>query len=231
MGSLTVLAETVETGLETQQAVAAHEIVPIEWIWTHITSLGILEALTFISFGAVCLFYGWRVFRILVVISFAMLGLVLGMMISSKIGGENNNPLLGVVVAIVMGIVSVPLMRWAVSILGAAAGGIVTAGLWYACKLPEQYIWAGGLVGVVAGGMISFIIFRIAVMLFSSMSGSALIVMGMLALLYHYPQTTERVQELVFSESWFLPIALMAPTAIGILLQNKFVKGSPNWSV
>ena len=230
MDFATILAETVETASHTRQAVG-EAIVPVDLIWKHITSLGLLEALTFISFGAVCLLYGWRVFKILVVISFALLGLVLGMTISDKVIGGDSQLLSGLIGLGLMAVISVPLMRWAVSILGAVAGGILTAGLWYACQLPEQYIWAGGLVGVVAGGMISFIIFKIAVMLFSSLGGSGLIVVGILALLYLYPQTTERTEELVFNEKWFLPAALLIPTAVGVILQNKFIKGSQNWNV
>ena len=230
MDYVSVLAQAIKSAREVPQA-TEEAIVPINLIWQHITSLNLLEALTFISFGAVCLLYGWRVFKILVVISFALLGLFLGITIADKISGDNNQLLCGLIGLGLMAFLSVPLMRWAVSILGAAAGGILTAGLWYACKLPEQYIWAGGLVGVVAGGMISFIIFRIAVMLFSSLGGSGLMVVGTLALLYLYPQTTEQVKELVFTTKWFLPAALLVPTAVGIILQNRFVKGSKDWNI
>jgi len=230
MDCITILAKTAETAGQAPEA-AEEAIVPIDLIWANITSLNLLEALTFISFGAVCLLHGWRVFKVLVVISFALLGLALGIIVSGKLDAENHQLLGGLIGLGLMAVLSVPLMRWAVSILGAVAGGILTAALWYACKLPEQYIWAGGLVGVVAGGMISFIIFRIAVMLFSSLGGSGLMVVGVLALLYLYPQTTEQIQELVFTEKWFLPAALMAPTLVGIIVQNKFVKGSKDWDI
>jgi len=228
MDIVSILAQTAEAAGGSGEAVEG-TIVPMEQIWAQITSLGVLEALTFMSFGAVCLFYGWRVFKVLVVISFALLGLLLGLYISDKMGG-GDNPLLGVLLSVVLGIVSVPLMRWAVSILGAIAGGLLTAGVWYACKLPEEYIWMGGLVGI-TGGMISFIVFKIAVMLFSSIGGSGLMIAGVLALLHHYAQTTEQIQELFFGSKWFLPVALAIPTALGILVQNKFIKGSQNWSV
>jgi hypothetical protein len=213
-----------------QPAAPVTGLVPVDVIWQQITSLNTLEALMFISFGSICLFYGWRIFKILVVISFALFGLVAGILLSEMIGG-GRSPLLGALAAVFLAVVSVPLMKWAVSILGAAAGGLLTAGLWYACRLPEQYIWAGGLVGVVAGGMISFIVFRIAVMLFSSLGGSALLISGLLAMLYIYQPTTERIKDLVFNEKWFLPAALMIPTLLGIYLQNKFIKGSQSWSV
>ena len=185
MDCVTILAETVLAASQRPEE-AEEAIVPIDMFWQYITSLNILEALTFISFGAVCLLYGWRVFKILVVISFALLGLFFGVTISDKINGDNHRLVGGLIGLGLMGAVSVPLMRWAVSILGAIAGGILTSGIWYACGLTEKYIWAGALVGIIAGGMISFIIFKIAVMLFSSLGGGTLIVVGILALLYLY---------------------------------------------
>ena len=107
MDFINLLAQAAQTSQE-----AAESIVPIDLIWQHITSLSKLEALTFISFGSVCLLYGWRVFKILVVISFAAIGLVLGLILSEKIG-DGNNPMLGLLVSIVMAIVSIPMMRWA----------------------------------------------------------------------------------------------------------------------
>lgn len=230
MDCFTILAQVAETASETSPT-AEGTIVPVDTIWGYVTSLNLLEALTFISFGTVCLLYGWRVFKVLVVISFGLLGLFLGIMASEKINGEQHQVLGGLIGLGLMAAISVPLMRWAVSILGAVAGGILTSGLWIACQLPEQYWWAGGLIGVIAGGMISFIIFRIAVMLFSSFGGSGLVVVGVLALLHQYSQTTEQVRELFFNTRWFLPAALLIPTAVGVILQNKFVKGSRTWSV
>jgi hypothetical protein len=187
--------------------------------------------LTFISFGVVCVFYGWRVFKILVVINFGLLGLAVGMKLTEKMAGANSQLTGGLISMGILAVLSVPLMRWAVCLLGAAAGGIFTSGIWYACGLPESYIWAGGLVGVVAGGMISFIVFKVAVILFSSLWGSGLIVTGGLALLYLNGSTSSNVQKLVFNVRWFLPVTLMVPTLIGFILQHKFLKNSKDWDL
>jgi hypothetical protein len=226
---LNILAQTARTAAE--QAQEAEQVVPVDIIWQQITSLGILEALTFIAFGTVCLFYGWRVFKVLVVISFALIGLFVGTMLTERLFGAESQLFGGLIGMTLFAFLSVPLMRWGVCILGAAAGGILTSGIWYACGLTEQYIWAGSLVGIVAGGMISFIIFRIAVMLFSCLGGSGLIITGTLALLYIYEPTKEQVQDLVYNHKWFLPVVLIIPTAIGVLLQHKFVKGSKEWDI
>ncbi len=153
------------------------------------------------------------------------------MAITEKIVGLNNQFVGGIAGMITLAVLSVPLMRWAVCLLGAAAGGILTSGIWYACGLTERYIWAGGLIGVIAGGMISFIVFKAAVILFSSLWGSGLVVVGSLALLYLYPRTSAKVEDLVFSLKWFLPTLIVAPTAIGFVLQHKFLKSSKDWDL
>jgi hypothetical protein len=203
----------------------------VSLIWQYITSLKLPEAITFISFGAVCLMYGWRVFKVLTVIGFALLGLGMGMILGGKIQGQSSQFWGGAIGLAIMAIIAIPLMRYAVSVLGAIAGGMTTAGLWYACGLNEDYIFAGALIGVIAGGMISFIVFKIAVMLFSSLGGSSLMVVGLLALLYNYQQTSAQVQQLVFEHKWFLPVAMLLPTITGFIVQNKFIKGSKEWEV
>jgi len=207
---------------------AEPQIVPIDFIYEQITSLTWLQAIIAVSFGIIYLLYGWRIFKALTVISFALLGLYLGMWA----GGQFDRVFLGGVIGlVVLAVLSVPLMRWAVSVLGAVAGGVLTAGVWYGCQLPEQYIWAGGLVGVVAGGMISFIVFKIAVMLFSSLGGAAIMATGLLSLLYQYEPATEHINDLVHNNNWFLPAALLIPTIVGMLVQNKLVKGSQQWDI
>ena len=208
------------------------QIVPIDQIWKQIAALTWQQAVLAISFGIVYLMYGWRIFRVLVVICFALIGMFIGIKLGEMAGSAIWG---GVAGLIIMATVSMPLMKWCVCILGAAAGGILTAGLWYAFELPQMYIWAGATVGVVAGGMISFIVLKASVMLFTSLGGSTVTVIGMLALLHLYEQeqqpVTTLINDLVHDHNWFLPVALMVPTVIGIIVQNKFIKHSHKWEL
>ena len=208
------------------------EVVPIDFIWEQISSLSWLQAVLAISFGVVYLLYGWRIFKILVVISFALLGMFAGIHLGAKAGNQMWG---GVIGLLIMASISVPLMKWAVSILGAVAGGLLTGGLWFAFGLPEMYIWAGSVVGVVDGGMISFIVFKAAVMLFTSLGGSIITVAGTLALLHLYELTLEpatgHIHDLVFQKNWFLPIVLLLPTLIGMIMQNKLIKHESKWEL
>lgn len=213
----------------------------LDLVWEQITHLTWFQAVLAISFGVVYLLYGWRIFRVLVVISFGMIGMFLGIMAGQKFGNNSpDGPTLyvvwgGLIGTALLAFLSVPLMKWCVSVLGAVAGGIITSGIWYACKLPEQYIWAGAVIGVVAGGMISFILLKASVMLFTSLGGSMISIIGILALVYQYEtslsEPTTYVRDMVYDQSWFLPVVLIIPTLIGMLIQNKFIKHSSKWDL
>jgi hypothetical protein len=203
----------------------------LNFVWEQITSLTWLQAVIGISFGMVYLLYGWRIFRILVVICFALIGLFLGIMAGQKFGSELMGGVMG---TIGFAILAMWLVKWCVSVLGAAAGGIVTGGLWYAVGLPEQYIWAGAIIGVVAGGMMSFILLKISVMLFTSMGGAAILAISFLALLHQYETkvlspVTDNIHQLLFDKVWFLPMTIIIPTIIGMIVQNSLIKKSSEW--
>lgn len=227
MDMFLVLAQAGESAAE-----KSTDIVPVDMIWEQISMLTWLQALIAVSFGIVYLLYGWRIFKVLTVVCFGMLGLFAGM----KLGEMAGSVLWGGIIGLVgLAAMSVPLMRWAVSMLGAVAGGIITSGIWFAFELPQQYIWAGAIIGIIAGGMISFIVFRISVMLFTSMGGGILVLVGFLALLHLYeksqPESTNYVYTLVNGHNWFLPAALIFTTAVGMIIQNKLVKGASGWKL
>ena len=225
MNMFFVLAQTTE-----------NQIMPMDVIWEQIVKLSWLEALVAVSFGAVYLIYGWRIFKVLAVVSFGMVGLFARMQLGQKIGSGPSSIMWGGVVGLILlAVLSVPLMHWAVSALGAVAGGIITSCLWYALGLPQQYIWAGAIIGVVAGGMISFIVFKVSVMLFTSLGGAVLIITGVLALanLYEHNQTEKAdfVYSLVNEYTWFMPAILIFTTFVGMVIQNKLVKGASDWKL
>ncbi len=97
----------------------------------------------------------------------------------------------------------------------------------------QGWVVAGAAVGVVAGGMMSFIVLKSAVMLFTSLGGSLITAVGMLQLLNLYEATkevpTQWVRNCFYDHNWFLPVVLIVPTIIGIIAQNRFIKRSDKW--
>jgi hypothetical protein len=225
-----ILARTASsTAADAQHAMQS--IVPVDYFWSQIIALDTVEALIAISFGLICYLYGWRVFKLLVVISFALIGLALGNLAADRIVGLNNRLVGELVGMTLLIIVSIPMMKWAVSLLGALAGAIIATGIWYSCGLQENYMWAGALIGIITGGMASFVVFKVAVMLFTSLWGSTLIVSGLLALFYIYEPTKTETENLALHHKWFLPCIIYIPTLVGLLIQNKMVKDTKDWSL
>jgi hypothetical protein len=229
MHDIFILAQQATTAAD---QVTKTPYMPLDTIWKHVTTLSWLQAVLTVCFGAVYLMYGWRIFKILVVICFALIGMFMGI----ELGKEMQYPIWGGLAGfIVFAGISIPLMKWGVSVLGAVSGAIITGGLWYAFELPGKYILAGAAIGFIAGGMISFIVFKVAVMLFTSVGGSILVITGMISLLNQYesiqkPPTTY-IRDWFFTHNWFLPVALLFCVITGIIVQNKFIKGSQDWSL
>ncbi len=213
-----------------QQPPAQQNITPMATMWHHVSTLDVVEALTFISFGVVCLFYGWRIFKILVTICFGLLGLLVAIWANDQLIG-GSVVWLAMICILFFAILSIPFMRWGVSLLGALSGGILTAGATLAFGVGDQrLLLAGGLIGLVAGGMISFIVFKIAVILFTSLGGSTLVVTGLLGVL-HQNTDPKKLEMFVSDYRWFLPVLILVPMVIGMVLQYRFIKTAQDWSV
>ena len=228
--NLLASAHAVNNGVENDV-----EVIPVDLIWKQISDLselGWFPSVLAVSFGVVYLLYGWRIFKVLTVICFGLMGIFGGMAAGRYLGNEMWG---GVVGFIVMVLVSLPLMKWCICILGTIAGGVFTGGIWYAFDQPQMYLWVGAAVGAVAGGLISFIIFRAAVTLFTSMGGSAIMMSGLLALGHCYESTREvkttQIEDLVSNSAWFLPLVLLIPTVLGLIMQNKMIKKSAEWEI
>jgi hypothetical protein len=72
-------------------------------------------------------------------------------------------------------------------------------------------------------------------MLFTSLGGAILIITGLLALanLYeqHQVENANFVYSLVYQYNWFMPAILIFTTFVGMVIQNRLVKGASDWKL
>jgi hypothetical protein len=181
----------------------------------------------FLAFGVVFIIYGWRIYKALVVINLAAIGLGVGVFLGQKLGSGLWGGLMG---ATVLGIASFACMRYSIALLGGLAGALFGAALWRIATLPDPLIWAGGLAGLVTGALLSFSSGKASIMLFSCTQGSALAVVGALALLHDYPQLTETLTDAIYAHMFLLPVLLLAPTVTGIYMQRKLWQADSGWA-
>lgn len=202
--------------------------LPIDNIWQFVLGLSYLEAAVFIAFGIIYLIYGWRVFRALVTINFAGVGIYLGIFLGGKLGSALWGGILG---AFLLGTVCWPFMKYSVSILGGFAGAILGGALWRIIGLPEPLIWCGALAGLIAGGLLVFSSYKTSIMLFTSLQGSSFVVIGTLALLSDYPNLGQHITDAVYAHMFLLPTLLIVPTVGGIIFQQRLLKHENEWDM
>jgi hypothetical protein len=202
--------------------------MPVDEFWQAVVKLGWLESIICIAFAAIYLMYGWRVFKVLVVLNCGLIGLFVGRILGTKLGSPLWGALMGTTI---ISLLSLPFIKYSVAVLGALAGAVMGAAIWRVATLPEPLIWSGALAGLVAGGFLAFSSFKVSVMLFTSLQGSAFLAMGSLALLNDYPDFSVPVATAVYNRVFLLPLLLIVPTIIGVIFQQMLLKREAKWAM
>jgi len=197
-------------------------------IWECIGQISWLEAAVFIAFGFIYVLYGWRMFRALVVINFAAIGLYAGMFFGGQLGSALWGGLMG---ATLMSLFCWPFMKYSIAILGALAGGILGGALWLLIGLPQPLIWCGALAGLVAGGLLVFSSYKTSIMLFTCLQGSSFIVTGGLALIGAYPNLGDHLARALDGNMFLLATFVVVPTAAGMFFQQRLIKQEQKWAM
>ena len=87
--------------------------------------------------------------------------------------------------------------------------------------IPADAFWVGALIGLVICGIAAFLLSKITIHLFTSVSGSTIAVFGVIALLLSIDTFSETVQQELSRSALVLPLLVIVPAAIGFLLQEK----------
>ncbi len=236
LSELTNLFESVTTIFSRGDALAD----PVHLL-DGLQSLGLVWAVVFITVGLLCMFNGYRWYKFATVTTALFLGLFSGYWLGEKLGAP-------FVVAGCLGallfVVAFPLMKYMVAGLGGLAGAFLGANLWAgvartAEKLaqdraisegvagtieqtflnPNDY-WVGALIGLIVCGMLAFILWKLSIVLYTSVSGSTLAVIGVLALLLSVDAWRPTIQEGLQASYLVVPLLVFVPAAIGLILQE-----------
>jgi hypothetical protein len=170
-----------------------------------------------IALGVVYLLFGFKLFRVLMMLNAAALGAALGF-------GLGQRTEIGIALMVLCGFVAAaitwPLMKWAVAILGGLAGALLGASLWQTFGLDPHFAWSGALTGTILFGLLSFIIFRGSVTMYMSLQGAAMLIFGILGMIFKYDQIAPKITHSMALRPFLLPMAVIIPTIIGMLYQQ-----------
>jgi hypothetical protein len=170
-----------------------------------------------ILMGIVYLLFGFQIFKPLVLLNAAIVGAFIG----ANLGGQGDAAIIGAVIGGVGGAaLAWPTMKYAVALMGGIFGVVLGAGLWHALSLDPRLVWAGALVGLLGFGLLSFILFRGSVMMYTSLQGSFMLVFGILSLMYRYQDIAPMLTLHLKVQPFLLPAAIFVPAVIGLIFQQ-----------
>jgi hypothetical protein len=180
--------------------------------------MGAGTALLLILLGAVYLLYGWSIFKVLITLNVAIVGAYAGAALGQHFGAMALPG--GLVGAVVSAAVAYPLMKWAVAVMGGICGALVGASVWLSAGLPADLAWAGAMTGLVGFGMFSFILFRGSIIMYTSIQGALMVIVGVLGLAYKYQEFSPRITQGVSGQPFMLPLMVLIPTILGLIYQQ-----------
>jgi hypothetical protein len=171
--------------------------------------------------GMIYLLFGVYMFRALVMLNAAIVGAFIGALIGQGVSNETSTMAIGAGVgALLAAAITWPLMKYAVAFMGGVFGALLGASLWRAAGLEPTLCWAGALTGLIGFGLLSFILFRGSVMMYTSLQGSVMLVFGILGLIYKYQSIAPAVTDKMTLKPFLLPLLIFVPALLGVIYQQ-----------
>lgn len=200
---------------------------------SHLQTLGAVWAVVFVIVGVLCMFNGYKFYKFATVSLAMLMGLFAGYWFGGKIGAPY---VVAGCVGVLLAVLAFPLMKYAVAIFGGLAGAFVGANLWAGMAdavnkiaseggqarniVPAGEYWLGALLGLLICGMLAFILFKLSIVMFTSVSGSTIAMMGVLALLLGFEPWHDTVADGLRASQLVVPLLVFVPAAIGLILQE-----------
>ena len=179
---------------------------------------------TLIVIGVLLMAFGFKAYKWIVLLNFICIGWWLGTLpVRNEVNQQGSDDLAivaSIAGAVLMGIIAWPLLRYAVAVCGGLVGGAIGMVVWAYCDQPVSMAWAGGLVGLVLVGMLSFVLFKTTVILFTSIEGAALFVFGTCALLLRYAPWEKQVSNSI-DKPILIPLVITTIAAISLFWQHQ----------
>jgi hypothetical protein len=175
-------------------------------------------AILLILAGLIFLLWGLYAFKTLVVLNAACVGGWLGYLVGQRSGAALPAAVVG---AFVAGAVAWPMMKYAVAIMGGLIGTVIGMTVWRSSGLDPAFAAAGGGMGLIFFGMLSFILFRTSVMMFTSLQGACMLTFGLLCLVYKLRLfDVKLIDAKLVNAPMAVPIIVGLAAIIGVLYQN-----------
>ena len=184
----------------------------------------IIAASVVVVVGLLCVFNGYRWHKWVVAILAFMAGIGIGYRLSQEMG---RSTIVAAAVGCLCAIIATPLLRLTVAVFGGITGAFIGANTWTALDAsPVDANWAGALIGFIVVAMASLVLFRLVIVLFTSVGGAAMVVLGSIALLLRVPNFESAVRESLSGNRLLIPLLLLVAAVSGFVIQEHRLRTS-----
>lgn len=174
--------------------------------------------------GVLCVLYGYKWHKWVVVALAALLGVLIGHILSQQMG---KSLIVAIAVGVLFATIATPMLKWTVAVFGGLTGAFLGANAWTLSNAsPADAKWAGALMGFIAMALLSFVIFRIVVVLFTSIGGAAMMVLGGITLLMQVPGWEPAIRSGLTSNQHLIPLLVTVAAVAGFVIQESRVRAA-----
>jgi hypothetical protein len=166
--------------------------------------------------GLMFLLLGLRISRMLVAMSFGVIGFVLG---ASVPGPQEARVVLGMLVALGFAGASLWVTRGAVAVLAGLWAGLVCFLFVSKLGLDDQIALVAAAVGFLGAASFAFVCLNELIALVTSLEGTLLFLGGMIVIANQNSQLWTHLRDLLVTNAVFSPFLVLAGTVIGFYAQ------------
>lgn len=187
-----------------------------------LSSMPLIGASVVVVVGILCVLNGYRWHRWVIMVLAFMCGLGIGQLLSTQIG---KSAIVAVALGLLFAIIATPMLKVAVAIFGGLTGAFIGANAWTAIQVSAADMqWAGALMGFILLALLSLILFRLVIVLFTSVGGAAMVLFGSITLLMHVPSWEPAVRASFTNNQLLLPLLLVVAAVGGFVVQQSRVR-------
>ena len=171
--------------------------------------------------GVALMFFGWRMWKLCVMISFALLGAVIG----AKVGDPSADQwMYSVCGAVVLGLLSYWPVNVAVSLLGGMIGSAIITASMAQLGLSGMTLWAVAGVGLIAFTAYSFLNRQYIVIIVTAFFGAVLLISGLASWIMNLPGLYGTLRSMATGSVLVLPFILVVPTIMSSFYQSAEIR-------
>ncbi len=187
-----------------------------------LAQIPLIGASVIVVVGVLCVLNGYRWHKwVIMALAFGA-GLGLGHLLSVHVG---KSSVIAIALGLLCAIIATPMLKVSVAIFGGLTGAFIGANLWTALNgTPADATWAGAAMGFILLAMASLIVFRLVIVLFTSIGGGALVVFGVITLLLHVPAWEGAVRESLVANQLMIPLLVALAAVSGFVIQQSRLK-------